>query len=591
MSDFRSTITRAVMADLTRALEESPEGRWRRPWNLVNAVPGNPTRGHFYRGGNRLVLANAMARAGSDDPRFVTLKQANAAGLRVKAGAKGVVVQYWDFGQRESRRAREMEADGEVASATEQEQPGHEAGEEASGERTGRSGSGRPRVFHAVVFNGADIEGLAPLRREQRWAPNELADALVQATGARIEHTTVGLVGAENAEFYQPGEDRIVMPPKSSFESEGDYYAVLMHELSHWTGAASRLAREFGPKGSEGYAREELRADIGGSLLCAMVGIEGDVVNHSNYARSWLEALGRDKHEYFRAAADAEKIVDYVFSFAPQLRAQTEEWLKQENAQWSPGARARREEVSEPEPEAPAPQAVAAAPEEVPGGRGRFDPRWSEFEASLRAGGASAGIEAAFLERALTAAESSFSEVMDRLARIYPVNIVGPSDGRPLVNAGAMFASEVLEDLKAHVQFDRGWERFSESVREGAAVSKVLSAEGVAAALAGAKQQWSEVLQTSAAQTWSVARTQAALDAVLYGPGGVGEVDAAFLLARFPEHVAAPELAPAEQAAEEWTAAPETAGDPEDDPDADLELAPYTEWARKETGWDSAVSG
>ena len=37
--------------------------------------------------------------------------------------------------------------------------------------------------------------------------------------------------------------DEIKMPHKNDFKSLEDYYSTLFHELSHWTGSDTRLAR------------------------------------------------------------------------------------------------------------------------------------------------------------------------------------------------------------------------------------------------------------------------------------------------------------------------------------------------------------
>ena len=49
------------------------------------------------------------------------------------------------------------------------------------------------------------------------------------------------------------------------------YYATLAHECSHWTRHPSRLDRDFGRKrwGDEGYAMEELVAELGAAFLSA----------------------------------------------------------------------------------------------------------------------------------------------------------------------------------------------------------------------------------------------------------------------------------------------------------------------------------
>jgi antirestriction protein ArdC len=70
--------------------------------------------------------------------------------------------------------------------------------------------------------------------------------------------------------------------------------------------------------GSHDYAREELRAEIGQMMVCGELGIaDCDFSNNAAYVASWLEKLHSDRKEIFRAAADAQRIADYLLAFHP----------------------------------------------------------------------------------------------------------------------------------------------------------------------------------------------------------------------------------------------------------------------------------
>ena len=90
------------------------------------------------------------------------------------------------------------------------------------------------------------------------------ADAFFASTGADIRH-------GGNRAFYSGGSDHVQMPAFESFRSPEAYYATLAHEPTHWTKHKTRLDREFGRKkwGDEGYAKEELVAELGAAFLCA----------------------------------------------------------------------------------------------------------------------------------------------------------------------------------------------------------------------------------------------------------------------------------------------------------------------------------
>jgi antirestriction protein ArdC len=69
------------------------------------------------------------------------------------------------------------------------------------------------------------------------------------------------------------------MPPFECFHEAESYYAALAHEMTHWTKQPKRLDRDFGRKrfGDEGYAVEELVAELGAAFLSADLDLTPDV--------------------------------------------------------------------------------------------------------------------------------------------------------------------------------------------------------------------------------------------------------------------------------------------------------------------------
>ncbi|EWS66578.1 DNA primase TraC [Hydrogenophaga sp. T4] len=263
-------------------------------------MPMNPTTGKRYKGINAIHL---MAQ-GRGDSRWLTYKQAEAVGAQVKRGERGTPVQYWKFADEQEAR----DAQG---------RPVLDAKGEPVKEKVMLE---RPRVFFATVFNAEQIEGLPPLqRKEQTWDAQERAEAILAASGADIRH------GAGDRAFYRPASDSIHLPEKGQFPSADRYYATALHELGHWTGHESRLNRDLvHPFGSEGYAKEELRAEIASMILGDELGIGRDPGQHAAYVGSWVKALEDDPLEIFRAAADAEKIQGYVLAFEQKLTQEQE---------------------------------------------------------------------------------------------------------------------------------------------------------------------------------------------------------------------------------------------------------------------------
>jgi len=74
--------------------------------------------------------------------------------------------------------------------------------------------------------------------------------------------------------------------------------------------------------GDEGYAREELVAELGAAFLCADLGITPDPrEDHASYIANWLEVLREDKRAIFAVAAHAQRAVDYLHALQPKLGA------------------------------------------------------------------------------------------------------------------------------------------------------------------------------------------------------------------------------------------------------------------------------
>ncbi|WP_430233734.1 zincin-like metallopeptidase domain-containing protein [Nitrosomonas communis] len=271
---------------------------WQVPWepgNPDSLFPMNPSTGKRYRGINALVLMSRSSRDEYRDQRWMTYKQAIAAGAQVRKGEKGTTIQYWKF----THERNKVDENGKPVL----DDKGETIKELIKLEC--------PRVFYAVVFNAEQIEGLPPRQqKEQQWNALARAEHILQVSGARILH------GGQNSAFYRPTTDSIHLPDKGQFPSADGYYATALHELGHWTGHSSRLDRDLtNPFGSEGYAKEELRAEIASMILGDGLGIGYDPGQHAAYVGSWIKILQDDPLEIFRAAADAEKIQEYLLAF------------------------------------------------------------------------------------------------------------------------------------------------------------------------------------------------------------------------------------------------------------------------------------
>jgi antirestriction protein ArdC len=265
---------------------------WQKLWEPGTlSLPHNPVSGTRYKGSNAIWL-EAQSRG---DPRWMTYRQAASIEAQVRKGEKGILVQYWKFTDKipvKDERGRPV-----------LDQEGNTIYRNVPLER--------PKVFSAVVFNAEQIDGLPPLEaKAPAWDRHARAEALLLASGAEIRHDQ-----ADRA-FYRPATDRIHLPERGGFKTADAYYATAMHELGHWTGHPSRLDRDLAhPFGSEGYAKEELRAEIASLMLGDELGMGHDPGQHAAYVKTWIKTLQEDPKEILRAAKDADRITAFILDF------------------------------------------------------------------------------------------------------------------------------------------------------------------------------------------------------------------------------------------------------------------------------------
>jgi antirestriction protein ArdC len=284
-SDVYERITGAIVAELEKGVRP-----WMKPWNAEHAA-GRITRplrhnGVPYQGINVVMLWSAAVAGGYAAPIWMTFKQAQELGAHVGKGEKGSLVVY--------------------ASTVTRTETDEESGEEQERDI--------PFMKGYTVFNVEQIEGLPAqyhAKAQPRLDPAQRIDAaedFFAATGARIAH------GGATA-CFSVSEDRVRMPPFESFRDAESYYATLAHEVTHWTRHPARLARDFGRKrwGDEGYAMEELVAELGAAFLSADLDLTPEPrEDHAAYIASWLKVLKDDKRAVFSAAAHAQRAADYL---------------------------------------------------------------------------------------------------------------------------------------------------------------------------------------------------------------------------------------------------------------------------------------
>jgi antirestriction protein ArdC len=155
---------------------------------------------------------------------------------------------------------------------------------------------GLPEIYYARAVSTHD-----PIARIDH------AEQFFASLGATIRH------GGNRAHYAQE-LDYVQMPPFESFRDAESYYATLAHEVTHWTKHEQRLNRDFGSKrwGDEGYAAEELVAQLGSAFLCADLELHQEPrEENAAYIANWLEVLKNDNRAIFSASTYAQRAASY----------------------------------------------------------------------------------------------------------------------------------------------------------------------------------------------------------------------------------------------------------------------------------------
>jgi antirestriction protein ArdC len=281
-------------ADVTnRVLEQLEQDNliWHKPWKSVAQVPTSLSTGKPYRGINWFLLMLSGLEKGYGSQYWGTYLQIQERGGQVRKGEEGTRVVFW------STFKKPVEVDGETQVKT------------------------IPFLKEYSVFNQdqadwADDARLPAVEDKDAVDPIEAAEALLTeylATGPALRY-------GNTKAFYLPGSDTICMPNIEDFESAEHFYSTLYHEVTHSTGHSKRLARDgiaegtFGAFGDAVYSFEELVAEMGAAMLCAVAGIDQAAIIPATaaYLAHWRDALKGDNKLIVRAANQAQKAVDLV---------------------------------------------------------------------------------------------------------------------------------------------------------------------------------------------------------------------------------------------------------------------------------------
>ena len=258
---------------------------WDVPWRTPTLYARNPTKNRLYQGMNSLLLANAHRQNKYRGNFWAGATQWAKFGGTIKSGKSGVNI------------------------------------------LVPREGATGKYFIVQTVYNLDDIEGLPDAYVKKLLdTGKEVLDPATKIKDAEsiIDEVKPVVKFGGDAAFFSPTQDYIQMPQYELFKSPEQYYATLLHELTHWTGGASRInrpsVRDYGTD-RKIRAFEELVAEMGSSFLLAALGISPEVrKDHVVYIKGWIQNLKEDPGAFIRAMEKAQQAADYVMDRSPTLR-------------------------------------------------------------------------------------------------------------------------------------------------------------------------------------------------------------------------------------------------------------------------------
>lgn len=313
-------------------ITKAKSNNWRQGWlgvkGTILGLPQNIT-GRTYSGGNSFFLMADTSEKGYNTPVYMTFKQAKDRNLHVNAGEKSVPIFKWGLSIKDEKGKTVSEEDYNAMSKE---------------ERDKFSVRPYPKVYH--VFN-IDQTNLSEVNKKKydaivaRFkAPDEevkdskgmyINDALDRMFKEKAWHCDIRYNKPSSRAFYVPSQDFIVLPMKEQFNigktaeevyRDGmEYYSTALHEMAHSTGHESRLNRQFGAKRTDGYAHEELIAEMTAALVGSTMGFDKKILeNNANYLKGWLENLKRNPESITTIMSDVGKASDMIIDKIDEQR-------------------------------------------------------------------------------------------------------------------------------------------------------------------------------------------------------------------------------------------------------------------------------
>ncbi|MDD2748707.1 MAG: zincin-like metallopeptidase domain-containing protein [Acidithiobacillus sp.] len=289
-----------IVADQIITMINDPSGvpSWRKPWTPPPG-PRSPTNAlteKSYRGGNAIVMA--LGRFEGQTPLFATFNQWKTIGEReglnlfVKKGEKSTPIMIPIFKKDEENLDKNGEPKQKLV--------------------------GTKLAFGFQIFQTQEGEAFFERQYGDMPPPKWDMETIWPVLKNRIEEMVKLTIVPTNQACYDPNTHEIFMPKQGQFPSDGQFYATILHELTHATERADEAfeksiqTNKLIKKDASAY--RELRAELGSLLLAQTMGLPMETSNSASYIEGWGLRHFAEKHQkmILQAANYAQNAVDMV---------------------------------------------------------------------------------------------------------------------------------------------------------------------------------------------------------------------------------------------------------------------------------------
>lgn len=239
---------------------------------FLSRIPKNYNSTKPYRGINTLILSFRELKERYDFSEWVTLKQWNEKGGKIRKGEKATNIVYWQ------PVSKEIEVKDEETDSVKKIESSYCIGRTYS------------------VFNRSQVEGL----EEAKESTPEETDSDKEAEAMKFFNSSAKIVTVDGDMSFD--KETIYIRDRSTFNSTEDYIAALSYLTANKLG---------GCKDEKLVPIKELVSEIAAGFISGYLGYNYKFSDQNLHRiNAWISFIGGNKGVVFKACAEAQRVLD-----------------------------------------------------------------------------------------------------------------------------------------------------------------------------------------------------------------------------------------------------------------------------------------